>query len=70
MKNIFKIGLIGLTCLSISSCKETRQIPGYDNTEEKFNTNLFYKNDIFPSFRCARALARWGFPCSSLIFDT
>ena len=44
MKNIFKIGLIGLTCLSISSCKETRQIPGYDNTEEKFNTNLFYKN--------------------------
>ena len=44
MKNIFKIGLIGLTCLSISSCKETRQILGYDNTEEKFNTNLFYKN--------------------------
>ena len=35
MKRIFKIGLIGLTCLSVSSCKETRQIPGYDNTEEK-----------------------------------
>ena len=45
MKRYFKICLGLLSCLLITSCGSVRQINGYDNTEEKFNTNLFYRND-------------------------
>ena len=44
MKRIVKLSLISLTCLFTTSCSAGRQIDGYDNTEEKFNTNLFYRN--------------------------
>ena len=44
MKKIKNISLLLLTMLITSSCGSLRQIPGYDNTLDKFNTNLFYAN--------------------------
>ena len=44
MKKIKEISLIMLLTLITSSCGGVRQIPGYDNTGEEFNTNLFYAN--------------------------
>ena len=44
MKKIKNISLLLLTMLITSSCGSLRQIRGYDNTLDKFNTNLFYAN--------------------------
>ena len=44
MKKVSFLPILGILSLLVS-CSPTRDIPGYDNTEDKFNTNLFYRND-------------------------
>ena len=44
MKNKSLLPIIGILGLLVG-CTPARDIPGYDNTQDKFNTNLFYRND-------------------------